>query len=103
MPSESRPVPERTGSPFLPPTVHHGRKHPASATAAPRAARTRDRPIGRRCMVMAGSGESRLRVALRTEHAHEPEVAVQLAVVEPIADDELIRDREADVVDVDLD
>ena len=43
------------------------------------------------------------RVDLGAQDAHEPEVAVVLAVVEAVADDELVRDREADVVDRDVD
>ena len=42
-------------------------------------------------------------VDLRLEDADVAQVPVQLAVVEPVADDELVGDREADVVDRDLD
>ena len=47
--------------------------------------------------------QSAARVDLGAEHAHEAQVAVELAVVEAVADDELVRDREADVVDRDVD
>ena len=40
---------------------------------------------------------------MRCEGADERQVAVLLGVVEPVADDELVRDVEADVPDVDVD
>src|SRR5688500_8777655 len=100
IPREANALPLRYGRPLAgSPTVHHGRKHPASATSAPIAARSLVRPTGRRCMVIPASG---LAVDLGAQDAHESEVPVQLAVVEPVADDELVRNREAGVVDLDL-
>ena len=43
------------------------------------------------------------RVDLGTEDAHEAQVAVALAVVEAVADDELVGDLKPDVVDRDVD
>src|SRR5437773_10130640 len=104
MPVPSNPVPLSVVSVSgPPPTDHHGRKQPASASSAPIAARNRDRPTGRRCMVMPETAGSLLGVDLRPEHTHEPEVAVQLAVVKAVAHDELVGNGEAGVVDVDLD
>src|SRR5215218_9309881 len=104
MPVDSNALPLIAGRPSSPPTVNHGRKQPASITRPPIAASRRDRLTGRRCMVMpeAPDATSRLAVHLWPEHADVAEVAVQLAVVEPVADHELVRDREAGVVDLDL-
>src|SRR5690349_6524642 len=108
MPMPSKAVPlSFVSSSEPPPRVHHGSKQPPSTTRPPIAASSRDRPTGRRCIVMTEPASprpaSRLAVDLRLEHADEAEVAIQLAIVEPIADDELVRDGETGVVDVDLD
>src|SRR6266513_2936859 len=86
----------RTGRSLPPPTAYHGRTQPTSMTMAPTMLSVRPRPMGRRCT------SGRFRIDLGAEDAHEAEVAVQLAVVEAVAHDELVGDREADVVDRDL-
>src|SRR4051812_18315352 len=87
----------RSGSSVPPPTEYHGSTHPTSMTTAPTTPSVRPRPMGRRCT----SGW--FRVDLGAEDAHEAEIAVQLAVVQAIAHDELVGNRETDVVDRDLD
>src|SRR3954447_9183495 len=103
IPSESKALPLRTGSPSAPPTVHHGRTQPTRITIAPTAARRRDRPTGRRCMLIDRDPSFGGRVDLGSQHADEPQVPVELAIVEAVADHELVGDREARVVDIDLD
>src|SRR4051812_12460861 len=102
MPMPSNAVPLSAGRPSGATRVHHGRKQPTSAATPPIAASSLERLTGRRCIVMVESPGSRLAVDLGPEHAHELQVPIQLAVVEPIADDELVRDREPGVVDVDV-
>src|SRR5262245_40271298 len=103
MPMPSKAVPlSFVSSPGSPPRDHQGRKQPARVTSPPIAARSRVRETGRRCIVMVRPA-SPLAVHLGLEDPHEAKVAVQLAVVEPVPDDELVRDREAPVIDVDLD
>ena len=87
------------GMPDAPPSCHHGRTQPTTMTTPATAASVRPRPSGRRCIVIPGDP----RVDLRLEDANDAQVPVELAVVEAVADDELVRDREADVVDRDLD
>src|SRR4051812_3627594 len=84
------------GRSLPPPIAYHGRTHPTSITIAATTASVRPRPIGRRT-------SGRLGIDLGAKDAHEAQVAVELAVVEPVAHDELVRNREANVVDGDLD
>src|SRR5438309_3201654 len=100
IPLPSNALPLSAGSPSPPPTPHHGRRHATTITMAARAASWRPRPSGRRCISVASVAD---RVDLGAEHAHEAEVAVVLGVVEAVADDELVGDREPDVVDRDVD
>src|SRR5688572_26223153 len=63
----------------------------------------RSRP-GSAAVPGAGDASSfRDRVDLWPQHADEPQIPIQVAKIEPIADDELIRDREAGVVHGNLD
>src|SRR5256885_14294891 len=86
----------RTGRSLPPPTAYHGSTQPTSMTMAPTMPSVRPRPMGRRCT------SGRFRIDLGAEDAHEAEIAVQLAVVQAVAHDELVWDREADVVNGDL-
>src|ERR1044072_4646673 len=103
MPIDSNAVPLSGGRPVAAMRVHHGRKHPTMATTAPIATSRRDLRTGFRCMGLRRSPRSPLAVDLGLEPAHVAQVAIQLAVIQPVADDELVRDREPDVIDIDLD
>jgi len=45
----------------------------------------------------------RLGIDLRAEDSDIPQVAIDLAVIEPVPDHELVGNREPDVIDLDLD
>ena len=85
------------GSPPSPPRSTTAARSRRSATIAPTIASRRPLPSGRRAI---SSGR---RVDLGAQDAHEAQVAVALAVVEPVADDELVGDLEAHVVHRDVD
>src|SRR5687768_2953416 len=102
-PGPSRPMPRCAGTTtpdtVSPPDCHHGRKPEAIIASAP----TRISRRYRRPPPSIGSALGwRDAVDRWLQHADVGQVAVALVVVEAVADDEAVRDREAGVVDRDL-
>src|SRR5918999_6182071 len=102
-PGPSRPIPCWAGT-FTPetespPDRHHGRNpEPIMASAPSRISSRKRRPPPS----IGSALRRRAAVDRWLEHADVGQVAVALVVVEAIADDESVRNREADVVDGDL-
>ena len=108
----SRSRPGRRGSRCRRPVARLGRDARACRRPATTAGRSRrrsaapsggHRPTPAERPAMHRHRPATSRVDLGLEHPDVAQVAVQLAVVEPVADDELVGDREPDVVDRDLD
>src|SRR6188508_1963126 len=102
-PGPSRPIPCWAGT-FTPetespPERHHGRNpEPIIASAPNRISRRYRRPP----LSIGSALRRRAAVDRWLQHADVGQIAVALVVVEAVADDEPVRDREADVVDGDL-
>src|SRR5688500_12053509 len=102
-PGPSRPIPSCAGTstPLTesPPDRHHGMNPEPIIASAPRRMRKRKRRAPPSIGLALGR---RAAVDRRLQHADVRQVAVALVVVESVADDESVRDGEADVVDRDV-
>ena len=102
MPLDSKALPVTGGRPpTWPPAVYHGRTQPTRMTTAGDGGKP---PPAAKGIAIHRTSDRRLRglVDAGTQDAHVPKVTVELAVIEAVAHDELVRDREPDVVDGDV-
>src|SRR5688500_5796270 len=103
-PGPSSPIPSCAGTstPLTesPPARHHGRNPEPIIANAPSRMRKRKRRAPPPSIGLALG--RRATVDRRLQHADIRQVAVALVVVESVADDESVRDGEADVVDRDV-